>query len=372
MNTQLNHPDQIDLLKAAMDSCKCGVTIADATDPEMPVIYANHAFAKLTGYGHEECLGRNCRFLQGEFPNEEARRQIREAISSQRSVTVVLRNQRQDGSEFWNELHLAPVRTNGRLTHYVGVQNDITSEVRAREMLQHSEESLRELLKEQEQLIGIAAHDLRNPMALVHSLAELAEAAAPQERGRILATIQQVSRKALDMVGEILNLQAIQHGSVQLDRQQVHLAEFLRAYCESAHTTCSLKEIGFDFVGDSGDLPLHVRFDPGRIERVLDNLLTNAVKYSKRGTRITLRACCNGGHLEFSVEDQGQGIPKEEIPLLFKPFSKASSSPTEGEHSSGLGLAISKRLVELHGGEITVTSEPSQGSTFTIRIPLED
>lgn len=75
MNTRLTHPDQIDLLKAAMDSCKCGVTIADATDPEMPVIYANHAFADLTGYGQEEYLGRNCRFLQGDFPNEEARRQ---------------------------------------------------------------------------------------------------------------------------------------------------------------------------------------------------------------------------------------------------------------------------------------------------------
>lgn len=368
MNSKIAQPQQIELLKAAMESCNCGITIADARDPEMPLIYINQAFETNTGYSKEETLGKNCRFLQGDLNNLKARAQIRQAFAQKKSTRVLLHNRRRDGTKFWNELHLSPVFSEGVLTHYVGVQNDITAEVEAKQQLQESRESLRLSLEEQQHLLGVAAHDLRNPLALVHSLAELAGDAAPEESRKIMETIMQVSQRALGMVGEILNLQAIQHGSIQLETREVVLSEFLEHYCESARTTCDLKEIELqpDFV----NLPQRARFDPGRVERVLDNLLTNAVKYSHRGTRITLRARCNDTQLQLSVADQGQGIPEADLPKLFEPFTKINTTPTEGEHSSGLGLSISKRLVELHGGSIGVESTPGQGSTFTVCLPL--
>lgn len=369
MNPDSTKLEQIELFKAAVESCKCGVTIADATDPELPLIYANRAFETITGYSSEDYLGKNCRFLQGDLANDEQRNRIREAIASRQSVTEVLRNRRRDGTVFWNELHISPVKTNGVLTHFIGIQNEVTAEVEAKQQLEKSQASLRHSLKEQEHLLGIAAHDLRNPLALVHSLAELAKDAPAGESEGILQTILEVSDRALGMVSEILNLQAIQHGRIQLKRQELDLADFLKRYGVSARTTCDLKQI--EFATEIGEIPSTASFDPGRIGRVLDNLLTNAVKYSHRGSRITLRVRSSSGQLRMSVEDQGQGIAESDLPRLFEPFGKTSTAPTEGEQGSGLGLTISKRLAEMHGGTIEVASEPGKGSTFTLCIPLQ-
>ena len=111
--------------------------------------------------------------------------------------------------------------------------------------------------------------------------------------------------------------------------------------------------------------------DPNRIDQVINNLVTNAIKFSKPGSRIVLRAICLKEAVAISVTDQGQGIPHEEISKMFQYFSMTNVRPTAGEKSTGLGLAIAKRMVEAHGGKIGVESQPGQGSTFTFTLPLK-
>jgi PAS domain S-box-containing protein len=113
---------QLDLFKKAMDEASCGITIADARQPDMPLIYANGEFLRITGYELREVLGRNCRFLQGKKTQQKALEQIRQAMRQQQSVTAVLTNYTKNGTAFQNRLHLAPIFHEGTLTHYVGIQ----------------------------------------------------------------------------------------------------------------------------------------------------------------------------------------------------------------------------------------------------------
>ena len=111
----------------ALAACANGIAITDMTLPDQPLIYVNPAFERLTGYDATEILGRNCRFLQGEERQQPGCQRIREAIAHGEAVVTILRNFRKDGSPFWNELHLSPVRNaRGQVTHYVGVQHDVS------------------------------------------------------------------------------------------------------------------------------------------------------------------------------------------------------------------------------------------------------
>ncbi len=125
------------LLSRALDASSCSVVIADTGRKEQPLIYVNPAFSVITGYSKAEALGRNCRFLQGKDTKQEGLEVLRQALKKKESCEVVLRNYRKDGVLFWNELRLAPVTdAEGKLTHYIGIQTDITARVKAQEELE--------------------------------------------------------------------------------------------------------------------------------------------------------------------------------------------------------------------------------------------
>ncbi|MCX6123556.1 MAG: ATP-binding protein, partial [Proteobacteria bacterium] len=153
------------------------------------------------------------------------------------------------------------------------------------------------------------------------------------------------------------------------DYQDVNLKTFLTESFTSAKAMCRAKEVRAS-LDASTDLPEFATFDPYLIRRVLDNLISNAVKYSKRRTHICLSVERDSDELLFSVQDEGQGIPAAELPNIFREFHKSSVRPTEGEQSTGLGLTIAKKFVERHGGKISVVSELGKGSRFWFSLPL--
>ena len=128
--------DKLRLLDRAVTASTNSIVITDPNQPDDPLVYVNPAFERTTGYPAEEALGRNCRFLQGEDHDQPALEELRNAIYEERHCTVVLRNYRKDGTLFWNELSVYPVRgEEGHMTNFVGVQNDVTERVRAEEVL---------------------------------------------------------------------------------------------------------------------------------------------------------------------------------------------------------------------------------------------
>jgi PAS domain S-box-containing protein len=131
------------VLSVILDSCVNGVTLADPDIEDMPIVYANKAFENMTGYGPEEILGKNCRFLQGVDRDQEARRQLREAIDNSQPLEVTIRNYRKDGTLFYNHLMISPLfDSNGKVIYYLGVQYDVTNQVKASEEIKRLSESL--------------------------------------------------------------------------------------------------------------------------------------------------------------------------------------------------------------------------------------
>ncbi|KXX66199.1 PAS domain-containing protein [Marichromatium gracile] len=120
------------VLSQILDTCVNGITLSDPDQDDNPIVYANAAFELITGYGREEILGRNCRFLQGEDHDQEGVAQIREAMAGNHPVTVTLRNYRKDGSRFYNRFTIRPLfDREGRLIYYLGIQHDVTNQVEA-------------------------------------------------------------------------------------------------------------------------------------------------------------------------------------------------------------------------------------------------
>lgn len=228
---------------------------------------------------------------------------------------------------------------------------------------------LQKLNEQKNRFLGMAAHDLRTPLTVMSGYAELV-GLTESEGGReeLVEGIQRSIGNMLALINNLLDITKIRSGRLDLDREKIDISELIN---DCSHTTgmlCEKKGIKLK-LGIPAD-PVVVSIDRQRMKQVLDNLLSNACKFSRPGTVVSLGAKSEGGSLVMWVEDQGVGIDEREIASVFEEFKKTSSRPTGGETSHGLGLAIVKHMVELHGGRIEVKSRLGHGTRFVITLPL--
>lgn len=230
--------------------------------------------------------------------------------------------------------------------------------------------ALERLNDQKDQLLGAVAHDLRNPLGAVSGFAQvLLDGMAGDLEGRQRLVVERMASAAehmLAMVEDLVDWSAIGAGRVRLRPEDLCLASLVRDVAQLTTVSATAKGIGLTL-----DAPptCPVVADPGKLRQVLDNLLSNAVKYSEGGTTIAVRVTADDDRAVIAVEDQGVGIPEGELAAVFEPFGTASVRGTAGEKSTGLGLAIARRIVTAHGGSIDVVSEVGVGSTFTVELP---
>jgi CheY-like chemotaxis protein/two-component sensor histidine kinase len=222
------------------------------------------------------------------------------------------------------------------------------------------------------QFLGMAAHDLRTPLGAICSysgflLDEATKSLSP-EQIEFLATIKGTSEFLLGMVNDLLDISKIEAGKLELDLKPTDLVSLIEHNVLLQRPLAENKQIGLEFHYDHA-LP-EIMLDQSKIGQVLDNLISNAIKFSHPRSAIEVRAAVVGDRAQVSVKDEGQGIPPEELGRLFKPFKKTSVKSTAGEKSTGLGLAIVRKMVKGHHGEVWVESEIGKGSTFYFSLPL--
>ena len=378
----------------AIAASSSGLVITDPNLPDNPLIYVNPAFEEMTGFTAEEVLGSNCRFLQGEEGDREAISGLRDAIREGRDHTVVLRNYKKDGALFWNELSVSPVRNErGELTHFVGVQNDITLRKQAEEEIRSFNDTLERRVEERttqleeatkaadtanrakSEFLANMSHEIRTPMNGVIGMTELLmDTGLTREQSDYARTLRKSGESLLLIINDILDISKIEAGSVRLEKisfdLRTELEETLYALAERAQDK-GLELTGFVEPG----VPTALKGDSFRLRQVLTNLIGNAVKFTEEGEvglRVELEEEAKDAVLvRFEITDTGIGMTGEQQRKLFEAFTQADTSTTRRYGGTGLGLTISKQLVELMGGEVWVESAPGEGSTFSFTASLE-
>lgn len=240
--------------------------------------------------------------------------------------------------------------------------------IHSEQRLQESERELRELSDIKNKFLGIAAHDLRNPLGAIRTMSEMITLLdlSEEKKKDFNETIKAVCDQMLALLNDLLDISAIESGEFTLKVVPDDIGEVVRNRTDL--TALIAKPKGIHIVTEIGEVPV-LEFDRERIFQVLDNLLGNAVKFSPADStvRATTETAADG--IRIAISDEGPGIPPEEQARLFGTFEKLSVQPTGGEKSTGLGLAIVKKIVDAHGGKIIVESEIGVGSTFTVVLP---
>lgn len=220
--------------------------------------------------------------------------------------------------------------------------------------------------------LGMAAHDLRNPLASIRGLAEfLRDGVVGQltpDQLDLVATIHTASQSMLRMVNELLDVATIESGELKIVPELHNLCELIEKSVYLANIDAAKKNTHISFVPPADAPPAWI--DTAKMQQVVDNLLNNAVKYSPPGSQITAEYRWNSHQRCFGVKDQGPGIPENERDKLFKDFGRLSVKPTGGEKSTGLGLAICRKIVEAHHGSIVAENLTSGGCEFRVTLPV--
>ena len=331
----MDGPDKLRLLERAVTASTNSIVICDPNQPDDPIVYVNPAFERTTGYVSEEVLGRNCRFLQGEDRDQPAIGELRTAVREGHHCTAVLRNYRKDGSLFWNELSIYPVRDEeGHTASFVGVQNDITERIR-------TEEILSEIRRAERRRIARDLHDvvLQDLSGALQSL-------------RLTHLQAKRSGTSLDLEEELgahgRASSGLRNAIYDLRREKERpFLESVESLVELSRQATSEREIrlvveeGFD-AGLSGK-------ESVELLRVLTEALANVRRHSAaRNVEVTLRN--EGETLVAEVTDDGRGFD----PMVVR---------------GGVGLVGMRERVEGLGGEIEVRSRPGEGTRVIVMVP---
>lgn len=337
------------------------------------IVGANARVTKLLGYAVNELLGRSMEILV-----PDAARGHHGALRSTwfeapyvRSMGVARRidGQHKDGRLVPLDIMLGPLEDSGVA---VAILRDISHLRQLQDQLAAKNVELEELNERKNRFLGMAAHDLRSPLTVIDGYAGLLGTGklgeVTKEQVQYLRRISKSARFMRGLVDELLDISAIEAGSLVLHRQPEDLERLVQEALGIQRMIADHKSIIIK-LSATGSLPPLV-LDASKVEQVVHNLVSNAVKYSESGTTVRVTISEGDGVARLVVLDEGQGIPESELEHVFEPFRRTSSKPTGGETSTGLGLAIARRIVTAHGGTLVATSEQGRGSEFTMTLPM--
>ncbi len=223
-------------------------------------------------------------------------------------------------------------------------------------------------------LVGVAAHDLRNPLSVIYNYSQLlledCNGKVDNEDLDFLRDINTTADFMLQLVEELLDLTYLESGKVSLNTQIIDFYDIIAYNIKHAITLGAKKEI--EILANTPQKGIYVDMDKNKIQQVISNFISNAIKYSHSNSIVQIDCQTTKHQVIFSCKDQGFGIDKSEHELIFEPFKKAKSSQLINEQSTGLGLAISKQIIKAHNGKIWLESELGKGSTFYFSLPLKD
>ncbi len=367
------------LFAASLQSASVGIMIRDMRTEGWPVIYVNKVFTDMTGYDLLSASGKTFDFLFGWYTDQDTSKSLMQAAKQGKSGAYNMQLYRKDGSTFWGEWRLNPLKDKeGELTHYVCILTDISDIRQTQEALRLAKEQAERASAVKTNFLTTMSHEIRTPMnGLLGVLDLLGDTHLLQEQKKLLGIAVTSSRALQEIINDILDYSKIEAGKVSLSKASFHLNRVLGDVIELVKPLAINKNLDIKTECDPA-LPNKFIGDSGRLRQILLNLLTNAIKFTDQGfVSLQVKSLLTQDRdnlkemlLRFDVVDTGIGISSVDKDKLFQEFSQIESTTARRFGGTGLGLAISRRLVGMMGGEIGVESRPAEGSKFWFMIPL--
>ena len=348
----------------------------------------NAGAKRINGYEADEIIGKHfstfypAKAIESGWPAHEL-----EVAAQSGSYAEEGWRLRKGGTQFWASVTITALRDDEhRLVGFAKLTRDLTERKRAeaievasqqRDAILEAERSARmsaqQAARIKDEFLATLSHELRTPLSSIlgwtQILMKKGAASAPSDLQRAIEVIDRNARAQVQLIDDLLDLSRIMTGKMRLDLQQIAIPDVVRAAIESAEPAAHAKDIRLKVILDP--VPATVTADSSRLQQVVWNLLTNAIKFTPKGGRVQVLLQRVNSHIELSVSDTGIGIPPGFLPHVFDRFAQRDSSTTRSYGGLGLGLAITKQLVEMHGGSIRVTSQgEGKGATFFVDLPL--
>ncbi len=337
------------------------------TDMEGNITYVNPKFCQLTGYTKEEALGQNPRILKSGDQPAEFYKDLWDTILRGEEWRGNFCNKKKNGEEYWESASISPIRNEkGEVTHFLAVKEDITARKQA-------EEKAKEAMKLKSEFISVVSHELRTPLtAIKEGISIVADGVTGdinKDQRDFLSVAKRNVERLARLINDVLDFQKLDSEQATLEFELCDLNMLSKDVMRTMATTAEKEktEITLDL---QEDLPM-IHMDCDRITQVLTNLVSNAIKYAG-GKPITIKTQQKNNTVKVSIIDQGEGIKEEDFDKLFQSFSQLKKGKERKTGSTGLGLVISKRIVEGHGGKIWVESKFGKGSVFSFVLPIKE
>ncbi|KZM51415.1 PAS domain-containing protein [Labrenzia sp. OB1] len=355
-----------DLLKSILEGSPDTISLSDASQPDLPLIYVNPSFERTTGYQRTDVLGRNCRFLQGEETDRNEVARLRRAIADRQSVEVTLLNYRKSGEPFLNALRIAPIfDRSGQLAAYLGIQRDIT-----KERLRAQQDNTRNRLEALGTASGALAHQLNNllhPVASLLSLhlPDIEDAGMRKDLEMALYSAQQAAELSRSLLG-------LSRGRFETDKSTTDLPEGLLRTVDLARMMVPTRVI---IETGIGNFPEHLKIPISEtlFAQAIINLVMNAAQACKGSGEIRIElASTESGRIKISIADNGPGIPDADFEKVFNPFYTTKLN----QNGTGLGLSVVLEIINKLSGLIYIEKgllQPDgngRGCMFTLDIPI--
>lgn len=332
----------------------------------------NKGAERIFGYTADEVVGQPVTILIPEGQEDEepailARLRAGERIEHYETIRV-----RKDGTRIAISLTVSPIKgPNGDIIGASKIARDITEQRQARKELDEAYRQAEESSRLKEEFLATISHELRTPLSAILGWARMLRLGqlSKENAAKALDTIERNARAQAQLIDDLLDVSRIVTGKLRMDVRPSDPNSFIDAAVEAVRPAAEAKGVRVQKVIDTG--LISIPGDPVRLQQVIWNLLSNAIKFTPRGGRVQIRSERVNSHLEIVVSDTGQGISPDFLPHVFDRFRQADQKTSRQHGGMGLGLAIVRHLVELHGGNVSATSDgEGQGATFTVRLPI--
>ncbi|PCI53977.1 MAG: hypothetical protein COB36_11405 [Alphaproteobacteria bacterium] len=371
---------ELDFQKQALDE-HCIVSIANVHGD---ITYVNNEFCEVSQYSRDELMGQNHRLLKSQEHDSGFYSDLWNTISKGGLWKGVIGNKRKDGSIYWVGSTIIPVLDDsGKPLQYVSIRTDITERKNVEQKLVLAKEEAVHALEEAKRadsaskaksdFLASMSHEIRTPLNAIIGFAEALEmgigADDKEERNERLKIISDSGKQLNNLISDILDFSKVEAGKIELNIKPVLPCDVFKKCLPTIKQFTEDKSISFQSIKESDN---EILVDPARLEQIIMNFITNAVKYNKPNGTVEF-GCYepSDNHVRVYVKDTGIGIPKEYEDLIFSPFDRISHNNI-GIEGIGLGLAICKKLTEAMNGIIGYETTLGKGSTFWIEFPIAD